>query len=34
MSVATTLTAPTAHSVARLWLVGLLNPAAAKMVSA
>ena len=34
MRVATTFTPPTAHSVARLWLVGSLKPAAAKMVSA
>ena len=32
--VASTLTAPTAHRAAKLWLTGDVNPAAAKMVSA
>ncbi len=33
-NVATTLTAPMAHRVARLWLAGVANPAAAKILSA
>ena len=32
--VATTLTAPMAHRVARLWLAGVEKPAAAKILSA